>query len=296
MQAWAQEGTISVSPLINELSIHPDGEYERTIEVTNIHSSLSYDVDVTPFDISVDPESHNVKFFAEESKGNVQRSLASWVVFDSEESFRLAPGESREVDYHLEIPQSVSSGDYYAALNFYFEAVKERNAVNGGVQVRQSIGSLLLVTLSKNANAEAPTFEDLVFSELTLSPRGDEVVVNLNMLNNLLNYLNVNPYIEITDRGGEVYFQHQGASKRVFPGESADIVHAFPESYMRSEEPLVMKYSLHSKAKAATVYESEVEIGAAPSLIMDLWGVKGVLILGTILMLGVLGFIWKRRK
>jgi hypothetical protein len=295
--AMAQEGTISISPLINELSITHGQEYQREIEVKNVNTLQSYEITVIPFDISVDPDSHNVSFFPEESKQNELRSLASWVVFDENESFSVSPGEVQTISYHLEIPETVRAGDYYAAFNVYFDLIGNQERVNGGVEVRQSIGSLLLVTLSKNGEVEGVSFQDLVFSELTLEQTADEVVVNLNVLNNLLNYLNVEPMIEITDRSGETFFKQQGLAKRIFPGESTEVVHSFPVSYAQSQQPLVMNYALLAKAQNEKLYESRVEIGAPVPFLTRVTEIKYVLIVSIgIIVLILTGVTYRRKK
>ncbi len=293
-EASAQEPSISVSPMINELNVKSGRPYEKSLRVVNINQTKDIQVDLEAFDIAIDPDTHNVQIFPEESKQNTKRSLASWITMDGNEEALLSPGEEKNFRYQLDVPEGTVPGDYYGIINVYFSLKGDPSSENqSSVKVRQSIGSLVLVQVSNAGQEVSVSVEDFVSSDVELTPKGDMIVAEVEVTNNLLSYLNLSPYIRIKDTKGELYYESQGLVKRVFPGETTRLSHTFPDSYMFSQIPLILDFELQSRTQEASLYNFEMAIGAERTFVGDLTAPKLFIVLLIALMIL---FFWYQKK
>lgn len=274
--ASAQEGTIQVSPMIDEIRIGNGTIPERVLTISNVNTVTSYDIRLEPFDVEIEPSSHAVSYLPEASKGNTKRSLASWLDLD-ENQFVLAPGEERKLSYRIQKPDGVADGSYYASLNVSFTPQSSAPQEESFVKVKQSIGSLILVNVSKEGDVTNEDLSDFLVTPLRLVPGGDAMKAQVMVTNNLLRYLRLRSHIRITDLDGEVYYDSSAADQRVFPGETTAVSQSFPAQYMRSEIPLLLSYELYSLGLDRVIASEQQAIGAEHSFVGDLSGLKGVL-------------------
>lgn len=289
----AQEdlGSVSVTPLIVEISQEPGQTYEQEIVVRNTNGRVM-EVVAEAFDVEIEPVSHNVRFLPESSRGNQQRSLASWLEFP-EEPFRLAPGETESFSVQVVAPSIANPGDYYASINFYYSPI-DADQDDGTVKVRQSIGSLVLLQLSGEEVAET---DDYVFSDVRMEPSGDNVKVLVSASNDTLRYAHIRPQLTIFDEGGEVYYQSLGAITRVFPGETLDISHRFPREYLDSIIPLTLKVDLQGQTADTLYYSREISlVDADSSSMMASPNVIAIVIIIAVLFLISCWYLKKRQS
>lgn len=288
---------ITVSPLILEFDIEEGKRYEHAFQVSNSFSS-DYQIHFEAFDVEIEPESHNVEFLPEVSKRNVQKSLASWIKPRGEISFVLPSQLTRRFIVDIEVPRGIDTKDYYASVNFYFTAL-DQSSGEGVVQVRQSIGSLLLASMGDAGDVSSGEETEYSFSDLSEEIQGDEVKVSVGIRNDSLRYVHLRPLLRILDQEGAVYFQSQGDSKRIFPGEFDELSHSFPLKYLGSSEPLHVSFQLWDRLGKKKYFEKEQPLESNPDLVFRLendWlnSVKYGL-LATVFV--ILGFVfWIRRK
>jgi hypothetical protein len=278
--ASAQSGSISISPLIIEMDVEEATSYVREVIVKNTNG-IPYEVTFEAFDVEIDSLNHNVSFLPPESKRNVQRSLASWVVPVSPVKFLIEPGQKIPFQFQFQVPAGAFADDYYGSLNFYYRPVSQ--VQNGNVQVRQSLGSLLLVSL--NSSTEVPPVSPYNISRLTLNKKTEETGVSLDFTNETLRFVHLKPLITLKDESGETYFQKEGLSKRVFPGETSSIPHSFPNVYLASAADLKLHYSLWNKSGEQKLYEEELSLDSLRSAAgfdvsrLRFWLMAGALVL-----------------
>ncbi|MDZ4216902.1 MAG: hypothetical protein U1C97_01120, partial [Candidatus Gracilibacteria bacterium] len=232
--AQTGQGTISLNPLIMEYQLQSGKSYERSIHISNL-SSGDYQITFEAFDVQISRD-HNVTFLPPESKGNVQRSLASWVRPAGDLTFTLPAGESRDFPCTIVVPEGVEVADYYASLNFYFSSPGSQFSA-GAVFVRQSVGTLLLASVEdggEGLHGVAPEVAEYQISKMILKDLGEETELSVDFISNALRYVSVQPLITITDESGEIYYKSGGKSKRIFPGEQATVSHRFPNQYLNA--------------------------------------------------------------
>jgi len=219
VQGVMAQGGISITPLIMELEAQAGDRIERSVRVVNQYSG-AYTVDFESFDVDIESESHNVRFLPEASRQNANRSLASWVELLGEERFPLAVEEQRDVTFVIDVPETVVPGDYYSSLNFYYSPAQHQSAP-GAVRVRQSLGVLVLLTVTGES---APRVE-LSFSEPAVSRTGQDIDFEIDFLNDSLRYVNLKPVLTLISAAGDTLFESVGGAKRVFPGEQTRLKH-----------------------------------------------------------------------
>lgn len=239
-----------------EMEIENTKTYLRNVTVKNTNA-VAYEISFEAFDVEIDPDTHNVKMLPTVSRGNTLRSLASWIIPSSEPTFVLQPGEEKIFEYRFSAPVDAQPGDYYGSLNFYYKPVGVEQ--NGNITVRQSLGSLLLVSLAGPTPISG--IEPYTLSKLSLNRMSDKTEVALDVQNNTLRFIHVRPLITLKDVKGDIFFQKEGVSKRVFPGEKSSVVHFFPNVYLSTEEDLTLYYSLWDRQKKEKLYEEVVPLG-----------------------------------
>lgn len=265
------QGGVSITPLISDLDLSQGNSYQRNIRIRSVDDT-DLQVDIEVFDVQIDHESHAVSFLPEESKQNTQKSLASWIQPFGEQSFVLESGSERTVSYQIVVPENAPPGNYYASVNFYYAVSGEREF--GNVQVRQSIGSLVLVNVGGDNGTDeekAQDERDFEVSDLTLSPNGEDTRVWVDFTNNTLRYVHLKPQLTIRDTKGEVYYQKQGKSKRVFPGQSFAFQESFPNTYMQAVDGLELEYALWDKQQDEKYFEQKVSLGGLGTGFSEFW-------------------------
>jgi len=277
------KGSLSISPLIIESQVDPGKSTSREIIVRN-GNSATYEVRFEAADVEIENGTHNVQFLPPVSKQNRLKSLASWLVPDGATTFTLSPGKQVIFPFHFVPPEQVASGDYYASLNFYYKPQGEQQT--GNISVRQSLGCLLLVSV--DGGGQAANAAPYTITPLTLTRKSNDTEVSLRFTNNTLRYAGVKPVITLKDPAGEIYYQKEGASKRIFPSEQAEVLHSFPNTYYAAKQPLTMFYTLWDREGKTKYYEETVPLQASsvpqpfefsPTLIV-LLGVAAFALLG----------------
>jgi len=296
------EGGININPLIMELSLVPGKSYDHKVTVSNSSKVSDFIVNAEAFDVAIEPETHNVKFFDDASKKNVNKSLAAWIVPESDLALLVESKEVKEYHFKIEVPAEAQSGNYYASVNFYFEA-KGQQTKFGNVKVRQSIGTLMLVNVGSEGEEELHGAAlDYEMSALELVPGEEETNLVINFFNNGLKYIHLRPLIQIVDAAGEVYYQKEGSSLRVFPGDKSTIESAFPNSYLAKANELTLNYSLVDKEKGDKYYEKALALSVLGDgrVVMDGFSVvetfKWLVLFSVMFTVLYVLLLWKSRR
>jgi len=300
-QAEAQNrSSINLSPLLMEMEIMAGKTYGRQIKISNANA-VDYEVSVEVSDVDIDPDTHNVKFYPEESKYNEARSLAAWVKAKGAESFKVPAGATYLYFFEVDVPGGVESADYFASLNFYYRPIGEERGL-GNVQVRQSLGTLLLVNV--RAEGEAASLHgsaDYEISKLVLNYSSEETEVRVDFFNNALSYAHLKSVITISDDSGEIYYQKEGAGKRVFPGERAEVEQTFPSIYLAAIDDLNLNFALWDRQGKKKYYEEEVKLTSFQQSLEVLQAtlvrnIRWVLLTAIVVLLVVIVIVARRKK
>ena len=292
----AQGGSITVSPLHLDAAFEAGQKAEKEIVVKNINDQ-AFSIGLELADVEIDPATHNVRFLPPSSLKNSQRSLASWISPKTSMPFVLEPGEERAVTVQIAVPRGIESGDYYASLNFSFQPV-EAGKVRM-VQVKQSVGALLLASVSGIDGAEAELLQEVSFE---VDSRGDETWVKASLQNAGLRYIQAKSQLKLSGGMGDVYYLKEGASQRIFPGEEVKYESSLP-SHLLTEKPLMtLTYSLWDKdgqtkfyEKAISVREGQLNPAEREARLFDRGG-AGWIVLGILSLLLILWFRHLRKS
>jgi len=288
-------GGISLSPLISELDLESGKAYQRTIRVTN-RDTVALEISAEAFDVSVEAQTHAVNFLPGVSRRNTLKSLAAWIMFSTEMPFVLEPGEQQGVDYSIVVPEAVAPANYYASLNFSY---RKQGSSGGNVQVLQSIGSLCLVSVDVEQIMDAVEGREFEVSDIVLAPQEDQTEVWVHFSNNSLRYVNVKPEVLIQDGSGEVYYQKQGKSKRVFPGEQSRIEGDFPNVYLAADKEMTLRYALWDAQQQNKYFEQQIALeGLTDEVLFSaevvFWVRVGLAVMAVMVLGGVVWY-WRRR-
>jgi|CXWL01.1.fsa_nt_gi hypothetical protein len=292
------QGGISISPLISELEVVPGQSYEKVIQVTN-KDVVPLEISIEPFDIEIQSETHGVTFLPESSRRNIPRSLAAWVDESKPASFVLEPGEQQPIELEIKVPDEANSGDYFASLNVYYRSTLASTQAN--ILVKQSIGSLLLVSIASPGEIKAAAPTDYMAVGPTLGIGRELVSLTTELKNNTLRYIRVKPLVTVLDDKDTILYQREAPPKRVFPGENAEFAQDFPSKYLTLKEPLRSVILLASVDGAEqyfettvdlTEYQADYEVGKFPFDPVKVFLSAGAVIILIILLAGL---IWRRR-
>ena len=172
ISARAQSG-ISVWPTSVELTVNRGEQAGKTIHVQN-QGSEAIAVMTYAMDFSSDKEGAFI--FAEPGYGGY--SASKWFSMETTD-FELAPGEIKEVEVVISVPEQVEPGGHYAAL--FFEAVPLAN--QGAVLISTRIPSIFFITVPGITEADINANAEIVSLQLPkIANRGpmDVVVVVRN--------------------------------------------------------------------------------------------------------------------
>lgn len=107
---------LSISPLKYEFDIDSNSSKKETIKITNDSESAitiySSQEDFTSWDDSWTP-----KFIKAEDQEDPTTTLANWIKVE-DENVTLAPGETKEVNFTVNVPKNAEPGWHYAAIFF----------------------------------------------------------------------------------------------------------------------------------------------------------------------------------
>ena len=141
-KAQDAEVGITISPPVEEREVTPGENYTGKIKVTN-NSSENLTLETQVQDFLAQGEEGG-KTFIDPSDDNAVYSLAKWVKI--EKDFSLNKGETKEISYTIEVPETAEPGGHYGVV--FFSPKSSSAAVNGsGAVVQPKIGTLLLVTV-----------------------------------------------------------------------------------------------------------------------------------------------------
>lgn len=113
--SWVQ-ANFTLSPLKFEYDLQNFNPVQDKIKVTN-----SWDTPITLYsskeDFIAGDDSGAPKFVPPEDQVNTQMSLSNWITVE-DQNITLAPKETREINFTLQIPNNAEPGWHYAAIFF----------------------------------------------------------------------------------------------------------------------------------------------------------------------------------
>lgn len=146
--AQAQEAAVpaglQVSPVRFDWDLNAGEERTGTINLKNYDkSSRLVTVDVQDFYVT--DNTTEAKFFVPDSGHPLMAyDVINWI--DVPKNVELAPGEGRDISFHVKTPETSPTGGYYGAI--FFNTKIGGNSDNGSrVEINQRIGALLVMAV-----------------------------------------------------------------------------------------------------------------------------------------------------
>ncbi|HUD20544.1 MAG TPA: hypothetical protein VMQ44_00535 [Candidatus Saccharimonadales bacterium] len=135
--------SLTISPLVFELTTNPGDKISNSIMITNANSTTPVDItmDVEPF---VGTDTGEAKIVTEQDDPSY--SLKQWVTL-TPASFHLEPKRTQIVAYTINVPKDAEAGGRYASI---LASSKQSAIGTTGAMTVQEVGSLILLGVNGN--------------------------------------------------------------------------------------------------------------------------------------------------
>jgi hypothetical protein len=142
------QGTLMISPASVQIELKPGETYRGKMTVSESSGAVPVKVSLyaEPFSISED-DYENPDFINEKASTKIK----DWISFE-QEIISLAPGESREVEFTINVPSKAAGGGQYAVI--FAETVADGALAEGetGLQVSTRLGMLVYAKVAGEVN------------------------------------------------------------------------------------------------------------------------------------------------
>jgi hypothetical protein len=203
--------SITISPVSAKVSLTPGTTTDGTLKVINSGSSeLVFKVYATPFYVA-NNNYDNLQF----SGGNNRTQISRWITFD-QENYTLAAGETAQVVYHINVPESVPAGGQYAAIM----AESTPTQTGEGISASSRVGMLVYSSVA------GTTFEegDIAGNKIDGWYKASPIKTTVSVKNSGNTDFAVNGTLKAYNIfGGEVYASETKAFQ-VLPETTRDVV------------------------------------------------------------------------
>lgn len=145
VKAAQDQLSISISPVIFDLTADPGTTLTNTIKITNVSTTKSQEI-VMSVEAFTGTETGEAVV---SDTGDPDYSLKDWISF-SPADFTMAPGKSQDVTYKIKVPSNAEPGGRYGSIL----ASTPQSSLNTGTGVAtvQKVGALVLLRVSGPIN------------------------------------------------------------------------------------------------------------------------------------------------
>ncbi len=141
--AQTQKSGVSISPLTYNFEISPGESREAKITLKNLgNEEIDYLIETDNFTATTED---GVPVFAFGSVAGGGASLANWFEFPGGEEGKLAPNESTEISFKINVPMEAEPGGHYAAV--FSKVIKKTDQGKTELGVSSRVGTLILVSV-----------------------------------------------------------------------------------------------------------------------------------------------------
>lgn len=155
IEAASAQLSISNYPLSVKGKIAPGETFEGAVNILNSSETES---------VKIRPEKENlmggtegvVELLGEKDTG---WGISSWIKFESDEEFLLAPKEQRQVKFKIEVPATAQPGGHFGAVLFRALAPDGSTENASGVNISGRVGTVLLFEVTGDVKKGAQVSE-----------------------------------------------------------------------------------------------------------------------------------------
>lgn len=153
--------------------------------------------------------------FAPEPESREKVDVGTWVTL-SESELSLEPGETKTIDFTIQVPDNAEVGDHAGAI--IIQSRESQNAVAGsGLQITTRVGARMYITIPGDIVRE------LAFTEFIWESGNDKTIFYLTLVNNGNVRILPRGEIEITNIFGKLVAIIKIPGREVFPGDTITI-------------------------------------------------------------------------
>lgn len=141
---------LQISPMRFDWDLNSGDERTGVVNLKN-YDKVTRFVDLKVEDFYVSDDTTEAKFFVpDQSHPLYAYDVINWI--ELPKNIELAPGEGKDVSFHVKVPEGTPTGGYYGALFFtaQFDDEQQSAGTSARVIVNQQIGALLVMAVKGN--------------------------------------------------------------------------------------------------------------------------------------------------
>lgn len=159
------ENAFTLLPMSQEFTLEPGGTYTGSITIVNpvdSKSDFAYSVSVSPYSVVGEDYQADITNISAYSK------IAEWITI-AEPTGTIAPNESREVEFTINVPEDAYAGGQYAAIMVSSDPSKQDN---DGVSINNvfALASIIYADVAGEITHEGTIIENNVPEFSTTTP------------------------------------------------------------------------------------------------------------------------------
>ena len=144
---------LQISPVSARIALEPEQVLSKSFTVKNVgDKAFSFRVYVKPY--STGSGNNDIDFELE----NDHTKLSKWISFQDDEgnnieqpSYKLSPGESKEIKYQITVPEDVPGGGQYACI---FTETLDEDTEKQGINTISRAGMIIYATIAGETRRE----------------------------------------------------------------------------------------------------------------------------------------------
>ncbi len=158
---------ISLSPTSEQISLIESNTVTKKLAVKNGGSRpLTFILYASPYTINNENDAYAYNFGASDSYSEI----ANWITFDTDSgdtassaTYTIAPGEERNIFYHVTTPSTVPAGSQFAAI-FAQTVPEEDSQTEGATNAIKAVSRVTLLLYARNAKDATTSYEETGFT------------------------------------------------------------------------------------------------------------------------------------
>lgn len=277
---FAQENTrtITIVPPSNEFKVDPGGKREGILKVVNGGTApLTFKAVVRDFVVD---DTVGTPHILPDNTLSPKYSASSWIAVDPD-TFTVPAGETKQLNYYLQVPLNARPGGHYASI--VYEPQESIGVQGTGTGVQTHVGTLFYVRVNGNIveNATVKQFKP----EYSLSEYGP-VTMQTQIINYSDSHIRPVGTISVKNVLGQTVYSQALEEHNIFPEATREYANKVGKKLMFGP------YTAELKATYGT--NNNLTLFATAGFFVLPWKIVGIVLLAIVV--AILLFIFLRRK
>lgn len=180
---------IGISPVQDKMELQPGESYSGTFKVQNLGTdSFTFKLSVSPFQVK------NQEYDQDLVTQNSYTKISSWVTFPVD-SATLKPGDTKEMNYTINVPTDVPAGGQYAVIS-----ASTSDGSDGSIRSSKSVGMKIIARVAGTTRESGEIVNNLIDTFFTKAPIRATSLVSSDSNVDITAKYSMNVYSFITNR------------------------------------------------------------------------------------------------